>query len=195
MKSDSAGDSNSVGLLVDQSRQIYETCKRLNVHCFASYQVASYHKDKMTRVLSESHLAGSKQVAEVADIVMVARDVYYDEFDGEKKDITPYRNVYDRNLEMWIKNYVKLEPNKKYLIIFLPKNRYGENNFAMVWEKLDIWVCLEKLDFVHQEIRSVLMADEIINRLRFNYNEIKNILSSAGFTNIYQSGSSVKFAF
>ena len=40
MKSDEAGNAQSVGLLVDQSRTIYETCKKLNVHCLATAQIA-----------------------------------------------------------------------------------------------------------------------------------------------------------
>ncbi|MGL5190518.1 MAG: DnaB-like helicase C-terminal domain-containing protein, partial [Cetobacterium sp.] len=63
MKSEDAGDKQATGKLVQQSRSIYELARQLNVHVMASYQIASYLKQNMKRILDESCLSGSKQIA------------------------------------------------------------------------------------------------------------------------------------
>ena len=100
MKSDDAGNSQAVGLLVDQSRTIYETCKKLNVHCLATVQIALRHIENFTRVITEAHLAGSKQIADVSDIIITGRELYLDELDGEKNEIKIWRNVSNFILKM-----------------------------------------------------------------------------------------------
>ena len=136
MKSDEAGNSQSVGLLVDQSRTIYEACKKLNIHCLATMQIASYHIQNFTRVITESHLSGSKQVAEVADIIITFRDIYLDEFKGEKHEIKVWKLVSDDNGETYRKDYKELDRDKKYLVMNNPKNRYGQKGVLMIYEKL-----------------------------------------------------------
>lgn len=136
MKSDDAGNAQSVGLLVDQSRTIYETCKKLNVHCLGTSQIALRHIENFTRVISESHLAGSKQIAEVCDVIITGRDLYLDELDGEKNEIKVWRNVTDDNGATWRKEYQKLDREKKYVLFNLPKNRYGEKTVFTIYERL-----------------------------------------------------------
>ena len=136
MKSDEAGNSQAVGLLVDQSRSIYEACKKLNVHCLATVQIALYHIQNQVRVLTESHLAGSKQIADVCDIIITGRDIYLDEFKGEKHEIKAWKLVSDDNGETYRKDYKELDRDKKYLVMNNPKNRYGQKGVLMIYEKL-----------------------------------------------------------
>jgi hypothetical protein len=136
MKSDEAGNAQSVGLLVDQSRTIYEACKKLNIHCLATMQIASYHIQNFTRIITESHLSGSKQVAEVADVILTFRDIYLDEFKGEKHEIKVWKLVSDDNGETYRKDYKELDRDKKYIIMNNPKNRYGQKGVLMIYEKL-----------------------------------------------------------
>ena len=136
MKSDDAGNSQAVGLLVDQSRTIYETCKKLNVHCLATAQIALRHIENFTRVITEAHLAGSKQISEVCDVIITGRDLYLDELDGEKNEIKIYKNVTDDNGKTWRKEYQKMDREKSYVLLNLPKNRYGEKGIFTVFERL-----------------------------------------------------------
>lgn len=136
MKSDEAGSAQSVGLLVDQSRTIYETCKKLNVHCLATAQIALRHIENFTRVITEAHLAGSKQISEVCDVIITGRDLYLDELDGEKNEIKIYKNVTDDNGRTWRKEYQKMDREKSYILLNLPKNRYGEKGIFTVFERL-----------------------------------------------------------
>jgi len=136
MKSDEAGSAQSVGLLVDQSRTIYETCKKLNVHCLATAQIALRHIENFTRVITEAHLAGSKQISEVCDVIITGRDLYLDELDGEKNEIKIYKNVTDDNGKTWRKEYQKMDREKSYVLLNLPKNRYGEKMIFTVYERL-----------------------------------------------------------
>ena len=136
MKSDDAGNSQAVGLLVDQSRTIYETCKKLNVHCLATVQIALRHIENFTRVITEAHLAGSKQIADVSDIIITGRELYLDELDGEKNEIKIWRNVTDDNGSTWRKEYYKMDKSKKYILLNDPKNRYGEKMIFTIYERL-----------------------------------------------------------
>ncbi len=136
MKSDEAGSAQSVGLLVDQSRTIYETCKKLNVHCLATAQIALRHIENFTRVITEAHLAGSKQISEVCDVIITGRDLYLDELDGEKNEIKIYKNVTDDNGKTWRKEYQKMDRERSYVLLNLPKNRYGEKGIFTVFERL-----------------------------------------------------------
>ena len=134
--SDDAGNSQAVGLLVDQSRTIYETCKKLNVHCLATVQIALRHIENFTRVITEAHLAGSKQIADVSDIIITGRELYLDELDGEKNEIKIWRNVTDDNGVTWRKEFYEMDKSKKYILLNDPKNRYGEKMIFTVFERL-----------------------------------------------------------
>jgi replicative DNA helicase len=136
MKGDNRGSSNAIGEFLDQSVEIYETAKKLDVHVFANVQLAIRHKENGVRVLNETHIAGSRQISEVCDIIMCARDILPDEYSGEKHDIKPYRYIKnDATGKYEIKEYVKTDPDKNYILIFLPKNRYGQKEKCVLYEK------------------------------------------------------------
>lgn len=125
MKSEDAGDANAVGRLVQQSRTIYEMARKLNTHVMVSYQIASYLKQSMKRVLDESCLSGSKQIVEILDILITGRELYPDEYPNQKREVKVF-NLDKSPDGKYYRKYVTLESDKKYLIMFLPKNRYGE---------------------------------------------------------------------
>ena len=89
-----------------------------------------------TRIITEPHLAGSKQIAEVCDVIITGRDLYLDELDGEKNEIKIWRNVTDDNGVTWRKEYQKMEKDKKYVLFNLAKNRYGDKTVFTVYERL-----------------------------------------------------------
>lgn len=134
MKSEDAGDKQAVGKLVQQSRSIYELARKLNVHVMASYQIASYLKQSMKRVLDESCLSGSKQISEILDILICMREIYPDEYTGQKNEIKVFKLKKDENTGKYYRAYETLETNKKYLVMFLPRTRYGAKILPVVYE-------------------------------------------------------------
>lgn len=133
-KSEEAGDAQAVGKLVQQSRNVYELARKLNVHVMASYQIASYLKQNMKRVLDESCLSGSKQISEILDILICMREIYPDEYTGQKNEIKVFKLKKDENTGKYYRAYETLETNKKYLVMFLPRTRYGAKILPVVYE-------------------------------------------------------------
>ena len=134
MKSEEAGDINAVGKLIQQSRNIYEAARNLNTHVMVSYQIASYLKQNMKRVLDESCLSGSKQVAEILDILICMRELYPDEYTGQRNEVRVFKFIKNPEGKGIVKDYRTLETGKKYLILFLPKNRYGAKILPTIYE-------------------------------------------------------------
>lgn len=134
MKSEEAGDLNAVGKLVQQSRNIYEMARRLNTHVMVSYQIASYLKQNMKRVLDESCLSGSKQIAEILDILFCMRELYPDEYTGQRNEVKVFRYKKNPDGKGVFKEFHTLESGKKYLVIFSAKNRYGAKILPTIYE-------------------------------------------------------------
>lgn len=134
MKSEDAGDKLAVGKLVQQSRNIYELARKLNVHVMASYQIASYLKQNMKRIYDESCLSGSKQIVEILDILITGRELYPDEYPGQKNEIKVFKIKKDEITGKYVKEFKELESNKKYLVFFLPKNRYGAKIVPTIYQ-------------------------------------------------------------
>lgn len=134
MKSEDAGDQNAVGKLVQQSRNIYELGRKLNTHIMCSYQIASYLKQNMKRIYDESCLSGSKQVSEILDVLITGRELYPDEYPGQKNEVKVFKLTKDENTGKYIRDYKLLDSNKKYIILFLPKNRYGAKILPTIYE-------------------------------------------------------------
>lgn len=134
LKSENAGDTQAVGKLVQQSRDIYELARKLNTHVMVSYQIASYLKQNMKRILDESCLSGSKQVAEILDILICMRELYPDEYHKQKNEINVFKLEYNSDTKKYIRVPQILESEKKYIIMFLAKNRYGAKIKPVVYE-------------------------------------------------------------
>jgi hypothetical protein len=103
---------------------------------------------KEYRYLDLDSIGKSMEIVEVAAVVMAGRLMYDDEFEGKNK-ILCYNYEKDFN-EKWHKKEYTLNPEKKYLILFLPKNREGSEDEQIVFEvisDLNIWkeVCYAKV--------------------------------------------------
>ncbi|MGL5051798.1 MAG: DnaB-like helicase C-terminal domain-containing protein [Fusobacteriaceae bacterium] len=156
MKSEDAGDKVATGRLVQQSRHIYEMARKLKVHVMASYQMATYLKKDMKRVLDDSALAGAKQVSEILDILICMRELYPDEYSGQKNALKVYKLVKTEVDGKFIYNreYQVIDPQHKYVIMFLAKSRYGakidpvvyrfDGDFGSIWEVGTAENCMDK---------------------------------------------------
>lgn len=129
-----SGDDESTWLsLIQDSKDLFQICSRLNLAGVVTFQLAPAMKNRL-RVIDESGLANGKQVAEVFSEMFGFRDVWEDEFDGETYDIKPYKLKKENGKFTSTKEYLVLDKNKKYKIFFHFKTRNDEVGNAILYE-------------------------------------------------------------
>ena len=131
----SGDDSNNVWLsLIQDSKDLFQICSKLNLAGVVSFQLAPAMKNKL-RTLDETALANGKQVMEVFSEMFAFRDIWDDEWDGEDYDIKPYKLKRDSNGKLTSeKEYIKLDKEKKYKIFFHFKTRNDSVGTAVLYE-------------------------------------------------------------
>lgn len=144
-KSENPSSDKVRGELIDSSRRIYETCRALNINCFATYQTAPRHKEVQRRGLDESILSEAKAISEVLDVMLACRQLYDNEYTGEKYDVKPFRYKKKDNGEGYYTEYINLDPTKKYLAISIVKSRYGVKDFVVLYEMNYAWGLLKEV--------------------------------------------------
>lgn len=89
---------------------------------------------KEARYLDLECTGKSMEINEVASVVMMGRLMFSDEYPGEKFELKPYNYKKDEITGEWITEPYKLDPDKKYLILFLSKNRFGSEDEQILYE-------------------------------------------------------------
>lgn len=116
---DAYGD-NDWALLEKNMVSIYDTIKssNRNVHIFITIQLKL--SDVRQRYLTLDNTAKSKGVAEVVSCYLMIRKVQDDEYPDEKRALDV------RKIDGKANILVKLDKTKKYMLVFIVKNREGE---------------------------------------------------------------------
>ena len=135
-KSEDSANSNSTGLMVEYSKELFQLCSKLNIHIMMTQQLAIYMNN--TRYLTSACLSNSKQVAEVADVIILMRQTWDDEMSEQLNDIKPYNFMKDANGQYKkddgksVKEMFTLDEEERNMILFLDKNRHGEDKKTYV---------------------------------------------------------------
>lgn len=111
------------------SQDIFDTIKPAanNIGMLATLQL----KIGMdTRFLDLECIGKAKETVEVADIVLMGRLLFEDEYDGNKLKVYDYVNSENG----WHRQEITLDEYKEYMILFLPKNRNGSKTQQIVYE-------------------------------------------------------------
>lgn len=132
-KADSGKISSNTWLEMQQNMvEINDVVKpeSKNVHIFITLQL---HKGSARqRFYTLDNIGVSKNVVDVASTVMMVRDLYDDEYEGEKHEIKVFRLEGKKGLTQVP---VRLDRNKTYQIIFITKTREGSaNSYQIVIE-------------------------------------------------------------
>lgn len=139
-------DETEVGLmwqsLLMDSRKIDQTCRKLNICCITTYQLAPAYINQ--RYLDVACLSNAKQIKEVYETMIYMRPVWEDELDGGKYDIHPYK--FNRNNKK-VKEKIVLKKDKKYLLVFVDKTRSDEDKQILVYEWKAHFNCWKELGF------------------------------------------------
>jgi hypothetical protein len=109
-----------------------------NVGIIITMQLAIYME--VTRYLSAACLSGAKGVKEIVSELVLTRQIWEDEFAGGKYDIKPYKFKRDSNGKYTkIKEEIVLNPEKKYMILFLDKTRNDEGDTTLLYQFDGAW--------------------------------------------------------
>lgn len=125
----------------NSAQDLYDCIKEeaYNCSCLATVQMKI---GKEFRYIDLDSIGKSMEIVEVAAIVMAGRLIFSDEYPNCTNALQPY-NWEKSNFDgKWHKKEYILDPEKKYLILFLPKNREGSEDEQIVFEvisDLNIW--------------------------------------------------------
>ena len=130
--SDESGNDNKLWqTLVMDSRRIFQTVNKEQVCFVASFQLALYTLNQ--RYLDASCLSSSKQIKECVSELVLARQIWDDEYPGEKYDCEPYRYKKTESGK-YIKVPVQIDKEKTYIIMFLDKTRNDERGQTLIYQ-------------------------------------------------------------
>lgn len=134
-KNDDISDGGEEWLqLLKNSRRVFNLTSKLNVAMVMTFQLALYTTNQ--RFLDASCLAGSKQIKEVISELIMFRRLWQDEYTEEKYDCKAYQ--WDKETHK-IKEFITLQPDKKYIVAFINKTRNDEDNNQILYQWDSQW--------------------------------------------------------
>lgn len=130
-KADAGSRSDRMWLDMQQNMvDIYDTVKAeggKNVHITITFQLAK--SSARQRFYSQDNIGMAKSIIDPASTCLMLRDVFEDEYTGEKNALKVYRFDGKNNKS---KIPVKLDHDKHYQLIFIVKNREGAANSIQI---------------------------------------------------------------
>lgn len=137
-KSEDSSSATMTGELIESSKQLLQIAEKEDVGIIITMQLAIYMEN--TRYLTAACLSGAKGVKEVVSELVLTRQIWEDELNGEKFDIQAYRFKKDAQGKFTkIKEEIILKPDKKYMIVFLDKTRNDEGDTTLLYQFDGAW--------------------------------------------------------
>ena len=114
----------------DMSQQLFNSIKPSanNIGTLATIQLKIGMDN---RYLDLEAIGKSREIIEVADIVIMGRLLFEDEYDGKKLKVYDYKDDGGGNYH---RVEILLDEDKEYAILFIPKNRNGSKTQQIVYE-------------------------------------------------------------
>lgn len=131
LKPDDETNDSSWKIFIENSKDLYQITKKEKIKMICTVQLSIsgvYGVDK----LSHAHIARAKGIVEVCSQVQLFRPLSR----KECENLQVYQ--YAKNEEgryTHTKQFQSLNPDKNYIIIFITKNRFGEDDLALVYER------------------------------------------------------------
>jgi len=131
-------DSNSDKTWLEMQRdmvKIYDVIKPTakNVSLLVTYQLGK--TATKLRYYTNNEIGMAKSIVDVMSVNIMIRQPFDDEYENEKHEIKPYKLEGKRGLT---KIPFKLNKDKRYLIIFITKNRFGSTNQFQIIAEYDL---------------------------------------------------------
>ena len=119
--------------LLIQSRQLFQLGSKEDIAIITTFQLALSTLNR--RWLDAGCLSNGKQVKEVYSEMIYLRQLWDDEYTGEKHDCKVYRLKRDANGKLTkVKEMITLDKDRKYLVAFLDKTRNDEDKQTVLYE-------------------------------------------------------------
>lgn len=132
LKSD-VNDKSSWESLINSTRILYQLASKEKIAIVAVMQLALATNAR--RILDLDVLAGGKQASEVASEVIFFRTLHTDERTGEINEVKCYNYIKDEQGKYTNKKeYIILDPEKEYRIMFLAKSRNDRTGQAILYQ-------------------------------------------------------------
>lgn len=133
MKSDDSLDEKMFLQLLINSRKVFQLASKENIAIIPTYQLALYTVNQ--RYLDASCLANGKQIKEVFSEMIYMRQLWQDEYTGEKYDCKVYQLQKNEDGKYTkVKRMIELDKDKKYIVAFLDKTRNDEDKQQVLYE-------------------------------------------------------------
>lgn len=139
MKADNLTDGQFWQGVIEDSKALFQVASKENVAVVVSYQLALAQINR--RYIDLSTLSTAKQVSEVFSEMVLFRDLWADEYTGEKFDVKAYRKLKDPMTGKYTdaKELITLDREKKYKVFFLAKTRNDEAGVCLLYEFRGEW--------------------------------------------------------
>lgn len=133
MKSDDSLDEKMFLQLLINSRKVFQLASKENIAIIPTYQLALYTVNQ--RYLDAFCLANGKQIKEVFSEMIYMRQLWQDEYTGEKYDCKAYQLQKNEDGKYTkVKRIIELDKDKKYIVAFLDKTRNDEDKQQVLYE-------------------------------------------------------------
>lgn len=115
--------------------KLYDTVKPTakNVGLFVTYQLGK--GSIKSRYLTNNEIGMAKSIVDVMSVNLMIRRPFEDEYEGGKHEIVGYKF---EGVNGKSKIPFKLKPDKRYMIMFIPKNRFGETDAFQIISEFDL---------------------------------------------------------
>ena len=112
--------------------EIYDIIKAagLNVGLLTTYQLGKGSMKQ--RVFTNNNIARAKNIVDIMSLNIMVRSIQPEEYPGESKAIKVYRIEDKKRIP------ITLDTDKKYMILFVTKNRHGEANTNEIVFEIDM---------------------------------------------------------
>lgn len=117
----------------NSAQELYD-CIKEEVNNCATIATVQLKIGKEYRYIDLDCIGKSGEIVEVAAVVLAGRLIFDDEYPDGKNELHAYNWEKDEGFGKWHKKEYKLDPEKKYLILFLPKNREGSEDEQIIFE-------------------------------------------------------------
>ena len=130
LKPEDDASEKAWGLFSETAKELFVLAQQCNIALMCTAQLATNSYGR--KYLDLNCIGKSRAIAEVASQVIMFRSMT----DKEKENIKVVRNKKDVNGKLTNKKEeVEINKDKDYIILFIAKNRYGEGNKQLVYER------------------------------------------------------------
>lgn len=127
LKPEDESSDKSWGEFSKVASELFTTIRQEGASLIATAQLSPQTMSR--KYLDISCIGKSKSIAETAETITMIREMQNE----EKEKLQVY--VYEEMGNEVIKKFIDLEPNRDYIILFIPKNRNGKSGVQLVYER------------------------------------------------------------